>query len=84
MTKLINKEDKRETRILIYDTKTGDKVKQKMHGYIMTVVSIEDSHRLFTTNEYVNIICRLDDGSTMKHNHKELLLVDESTTKITS
>lgn len=64
--------------------KTGDKVKQKMHGYIMTVVSIEDSHRLFTTNEYVNIICRLDDGSTMKHNHKELLLVDESTTKITS
>lgn len=57
--------------------KIGDKVKQKMHGYIMTVVSIEDSQCVYTTNKFVNVTCRLDNGSTMKHNHKELVLVDD-------
>lgn len=56
--------------------KQGDKVKQKMHGYIMTVERIEDSRRVFTTNEFVNVICRTDDGEIMKHNHKELLLIE--------
>lgn len=61
--------------------KIGNKVKQKMHGYIMTVVSIEDSKRLYPTNNFVNVTCRSDDGSTMRHNHKELLLVDEDKTE---
>ena len=56
--------------------KQGDKVKQKMYGYILTVESIEDSRTVFTTNEFVNVICRTDDGEIMKHNHKELLLID--------
>lgn len=58
--------------------KTGDKVKQKMHGYIMTVDSIEDSRDSFTTNEFVNVICKIGSGSIMKHRHKELLLVENS------
>lgn len=56
--------------------KPGDRVKQKMHGYLMTVESIEDSRGLYSTNEYVNICCKIDNGNIMKHNHKELLLVD--------
>lgn len=57
--------------------KEGDKVKQKMHGYIMTVERIEDSKRVyFTTNEFVNVICKTDSGEIMKHNHKELLLIE--------
>lgn len=56
--------------------KLGDSVKQKMHGYVMKVESIEDSRSSFTTNEYVNVICRTSDGSIMKHTHKELLLYD--------
>ena len=38
----------------------GDKVKQKTHGYIMTVETIEDSRNLFTTNEFVNVFCKRD------------------------
>ena len=64
--------------------KAGDKVKQKMHGYIMVVESVETSHGLASAKEYVNVYCKTDNGSIMKHNHKELLLVDESTTEITS
>ena len=58
--------------------KPDDKVKQKMHGYIMKVESIEDSRDSFTTNEFVNVICKTDNGSIMKHRHKELLLVENS------
>lgn len=54
--------------------KSGDKVKQKMHGYIMTVEQIEPCKVL--TNEFVNVVCKTDSGSIMKHNHKELLLVE--------
>lgn len=56
--------------------KPGDKVKQKMHGYIMEVESIEDSRNSFTTNDYVRITCKTDSGNIMTHNHKELILVE--------
>lgn len=56
--------------------KQGDKVKQKIHGYILTVESIEDLRTFFTTNEFVNVICRTDDGEIMKYSHKELLLMN--------
>lgn len=59
------------------DLKPGDKVKQKMHGYIMTVESIRDSRDSFLTNEFVNVVCKTDNGDAMTHNHKELLLVDK-------
>ena len=52
--------------------KAGDKVKQKMHGYIMTVEEIE--YCKVVTNEFVNVICKTDTGSLMKCKHKELLL----------
>lgn len=54
--------------------KPGDKVKQKMHGYIMTVQSTEESKRIIGSGTFVNVICVIDSGSIMKHNHKELLL----------
>lgn len=56
--------------------KPGDKVKQKMHGYIMTVEQIEECK--VGTNEFVNVKCKTDNGSIMKHKHKELLLVENS------
>ena len=56
----------------------GDKVKQKIHGYIMTVETIEDSRNLLTTNEFVNVFCETDSGSLMRHNHKDLLLLENS------
>ena len=55
--------------------KQGDKVKQKMHGYIMTVERIEDSTTVFA-DEFVNVTCKTDNGDIMKHNHKELLLIE--------
>lgn len=58
--------------------KPGDKVKQKMHGYTMTVETVEDSRNLFTTNEFINVICKTENGSIMKHTHKELLLVENN------
>lgn len=48
-------------------------MKQKMHGYIMTIDKVEES--LFTTNKYINIYCKLDSGDIMKHNHKEIILL---------
>lgn len=54
--------------------KPGDKVKQKMHGYIMIVEQIEECN--VVANEFVNVTCKTDDGSIMKHKHKELLLVE--------
>lgn len=54
--------------------KPGDKVKQKMHGYIMTVEQIEECN--VVSNEFVNVKCKTDDGSIMKYKHKELLLVE--------
>lgn len=53
--------------------KPGDKVKQKMHGYIMTVEQIQECK--VVSNEFVNVVCKTDDGSIMKHKHKELVLV---------
>lgn len=55
--------------------KPGDKVKQKMQGYIMTVDRIEECSLLAA--EYINIFCKTDSGSIMKHTHKELLLVED-------
>lgn len=54
----------------------GDKVQQKKHGCVMTVERIEDSRLLFTTNEFVNVICRTETGEIMKHSHKELSLIE--------
>lgn len=54
--------------------KQGDKVRQKMHGYTMTVKQIEECK--VVSNEFVNVTCKTDDGSIMKHKHKELLLVE--------
>lgn len=53
--------------------KNGDKVKQKMHGYVMTVNKIEEV--VVGTKEYINIYCKTDSGEVMKHNHKEVVLV---------
>ena len=57
--------------------KPGDKVKQKMHGYTLTVESIQESGTVFADHEFVNVICKTDDGNIMKHNHKELLLLEK-------
>lgn len=54
--------------------KPGDKVKQKMLGYIMTVESVEECK--VVTDEFINVICKTDSGSIMKHRHKELLLLE--------
>lgn len=56
--------------------KQGDKVKQKMHGYIMTVEHIEECK--VVSNEFVSVVCKTENGSVMKHKHKELLLVENS------
>lgn len=55
--------------------KRGDKVKQKMHGYILTV---EETKEVKPTlgKDYINVICRTDSGDIMKHSHKELLLCE--------
>lgn len=50
----------------------GDKVKQKMHGYVMTVHKIEESYAVIGSKHYVNIICETDNGDMMKHTHKEV------------
>lgn len=55
------------------DLKPGDKVKQKMHGYIMTVEQVKECN--VGTHEFVNVFCKTDDGSIIKHKHKELLLM---------
>lgn len=55
------------------DLKPGDKVKQKIHGYIMTVEQVKECN--VGTNEFVNVTCKTDDGHIMKHKHKELLLM---------
>lgn len=52
-----------------------DKVKQKMHGYIMTVNKIEESYVVIGSKHYVNIFCETDNGDIMKHIHKEMDLV---------
>lgn len=54
--------------------KQGDKVKQKMFGYIMTVEQVEECR--VVTNEYVNVICKTDSGGIMKYKHIELLLLE--------
>lgn len=56
--------------------KPGNIVKQKTHGYIMTVEQIEECK--VVSNEFVNVICKTDSGSIMKHKHKELLLIENS------
>ncbi|RHC54671.1 hypothetical protein DW839_18405 [Enterocloster bolteae] len=53
--------------------KPGDKVKQNMFGYIMTVERVEECRVVI--NEFVNVICKTESGSIMKHKHKELLLM---------
>lgn len=53
----------------------GDKVKQKMHGYIMTVNKIEESISVIGSKHHVNIICETDSGDIMKHTHKEVDLI---------
>ena len=53
--------------------KPGDKVKQKMHGYILT---LEKTSEVKPTlgKDYINVVCRTDGGEIMKHSHKELLV----------
>lgn len=55
--------------------KPGDKVRQKMHKYVMTVKDTKESYAIIGSKRYVNIICKAEDGSIMKHNHKEVDLV---------
>ena len=57
--------------------KKGDKVKQKMHGYIFTVKETRSCHRAMGMRDCVMVICETENGEIMKHNHKELLLVTE-------
>ena len=56
--------------------KPGNLVKQKQHGYIFSVVSIQEC-RTMTGTEYVKVLCRTNTGEIMKHNHKELLLISK-------
>lgn len=53
--------------------KAGDKVKQKMHGYVMTVDKIEEVS--IANNKYINVYCKTDSGNIMKHKHKEIILM---------
>ena len=53
----------------------GEKVKQKMHGYVLTVEKIEESFSIIGSKNYVIITCITDNGDIMKHNHKELLKI---------
>lgn len=55
--------------------KPGDKVKQKMHGYVMTVKQTEELYAVIGSRRYINIICETEHGSIMKHTHKEVDLV---------
>lgn len=55
--------------------KHGDKVKQKMHGYILTVEKIEEFYPCNNSGEYVIITCITKNGEVMKHNHKEVLKI---------
>ncbi len=53
--------------------KTGDKVKQKMHGYIFTVEEISEVKPTLE-KDYIKVVCKTDTGEIMKHSHKELLV----------
>lgn len=53
----------------------GNKVKQKMYGYVMIVKETSEQYSVIGSKRYVNIICKTEDGSIMKHNHKEVDLV---------
>lgn len=50
-----------------------DKVKQKMHGYIMEVDRIEEVS--VANTKYINVYCRTESGNIMKHKHKEIMLI---------
>ena len=56
--------------------KPGNLVKQKQHGYVFSVVAIQEC-RTMTGTEYVKVLCRTNTGEIMKHNHKELLLLSK-------
>lgn len=53
--------------------KPGDKVKQKMHGYIMRVDRIEEIS--LANNKYINVYCKTESGNIMRHKHKEIILI---------
>lgn len=53
--------------------KSGDKVKQKANGFILTVKSAEVRNGLKICDEYVSILCEFENGSTIRHNHKEVM-----------
>ncbi len=53
--------------------KPGDKVKQKMYGYIFTVEETKEV-RPILSKDYIEVVCKTDTGEIMKHSHKELLL----------
>lgn len=55
--------------------KPGDKVKQKMYGYIFTVEETKEV-RPTLSKDYIEVVCKADTGEIMKHSHKELLLCD--------
>ncbi len=55
--------------------KPVDKVRQKMHGYVMTVKDTKESYAVIGSRRYINIICEAEDGCIMNHNHKEVDLV---------
>lgn len=51
--------------------KAGDKVKQKMHGYIMTVIKTEDYPVLYR-HPVIFVHCETESGGIMKHKHTEV------------
>lgn len=51
--------------------KSGDKVKQKMHGYNMTVIKTEDYPSLYR-HPVIIIHCITENGGVMKHKHTEV------------
>lgn len=56
--------------------KPGNLVKQKQHGYILSVVSIEDRSTMQGV-DYVKITCSTPSGELMKYKHKELLVISK-------
>lgn len=52
----------------------GDKVRQKMFGYILTVDSVSEMTTVLGAKTMIIVKYRTEKGEIMKHNHKELTL----------
>lgn len=57
--------------------KAGDKIIQKCHGYIMTVISTKECPCWTSGKKYIMINCSTENGSIMEENHKEVNLYKE-------